>query len=71
MISQQHRSTAMDTRKKIALVAHDNKKCDLLERARFNPELLVAPELYATGFRQGNAARTISLRKQPNRSLRR
>lgn len=35
--------------KKIALVAHDNKKIDLLEWARYNRELLVQHELYATG----------------------
>lgn len=39
----------MNTRKKIALVAHDNKKRDLLEWARFNRELLAEHELYATG----------------------
>jgi methylglyoxal synthase len=37
------------TRKRIALVAHDNKKNDLLEWARYNRELLVQHELYATG----------------------
>jgi len=35
--------------KKIALVAHDEKKQDLLEWARFNKALLVQHELYATG----------------------
>lgn len=35
--------------KKIALVAHDNKKRDLLEWAMFNKELLAHHELYATG----------------------
>jgi methylglyoxal synthase len=39
----------MDSRKHIALVAHDNKKRDLLEWAKYNRELLVAHELYATG----------------------
>jgi methylglyoxal synthase len=37
------------TRKRIALVAHDNKKNDLLEWARYNRDLLVQHELYATG----------------------
>lgn len=37
------------TRKRIALVAHDNKKQDLLEWALFNHELLVQHDLYATG----------------------
>ncbi len=39
----------MEIRKRIALVAHDNKKRDLLEWARFNCELLIQHELYATG----------------------
>jgi methylglyoxal synthase len=33
----------------IALVAHDNKKQELLEWARFNRDLLAEYELYATG----------------------
>ena len=36
-------------RKRIALVAHDNKKKDLLEWARFNRGLLVKHDLFATG----------------------
>ncbi len=36
-------------RKKIALVAHDSKKQDLLDWARFNRLLLLQHELYATG----------------------
>ena len=35
--------------KRIALVAHDNKKRDLLEWAMFNRLLLLQHELYATG----------------------
>jgi methylglyoxal synthase len=35
-------------RKRIALVAHDNKKQDLLEWAAFNRDLLARHELYAT-----------------------
>jgi len=35
--------------KKIALVAHDNKKRDLVEWAKFNLTLLAHHELYATG----------------------
>lgn len=34
---------------RLALVAHDNKKQDLLEWARFNREALVRHDLYATG----------------------
>ena len=37
------------SRKRIALVAHDNKKQDLLEWARYNRELLAKHDLLATG----------------------
>ncbi len=40
---------AIEPRKKLALVAHDNKKSDLLEWARFNRRLLAQHTLYATG----------------------
>jgi methylglyoxal synthase len=36
-------------RKRIGLVAHDNKKPDLIEWARYNQRLLVAHDLVATG----------------------
>ena len=36
-------------RKRIALVAHDSKKQDLMEWACYNRELLVKHDLYATG----------------------
>lgn len=36
-------------KKHIALVAHDNKKQDLLEWVKFNRHLLLQHELYATG----------------------
>jgi methylglyoxal synthase len=36
-------------KKRIALVAHDNKKQDLLEWAKWNKTLLIAHDLYATG----------------------
>lgn len=39
----------MSDRKKIALVAHDNKKQDLYDWAKFNRDLLAEHELYATG----------------------
>lgn len=38
----------MKQRKRIALVAHDDKKSDLLEWATFNKELLLQHELLAT-----------------------
>jgi methylglyoxal synthase len=39
----------MEPDKKIGLVAHDNKKQDLLEWAKFNRDLLAHHEVYATG----------------------
>jgi len=39
----------MSDRKKIALVAHDNKKPDLLDWARYNLGSLKQHELWATG----------------------
>lgn len=42
-------SSNMGRTKKIALVAHDNKKADLLEWARFNRGLLSQHRLYSTG----------------------
>lgn len=39
----------MEHDKKIALVAHDNKKRDLVEWAKFNRDLLAHHQVYATG----------------------
>jgi len=39
----------VETKQRIALVAHDNKKHDLLEWAKFNKHLLIQHDLYATG----------------------
>jgi methylglyoxal synthase len=40
---------AMEHDKKIALVAHDNKKQDLVEWAKYNCDLLAHHDVYATG----------------------
>ena len=54
-MKEAHRSMADDglsrdhTTKKIALVAHDNMKGDLLDWARLNRPLLLQHKLYATG----------------------
>ena len=39
----------MPRRKQIALIAHDNRKADLLAWARFNRGTLAKHDLYATG----------------------
>jgi methylglyoxal synthase len=39
----------MEHDKKIALVAHDNKKRDLVEWAKYNRDLLAHHKIYATG----------------------
>ena len=39
----------MSTRKRVALIAHDNCKSELLDWARFNQGTLVGHELHATG----------------------
>ena len=44
-----HREIAMERSKKIALVAHDHKKRDLVEWAKFNRDLLARHTIYATG----------------------
>lgn len=49
VISVKYQMIEMKKRKRIALVAHDNKKPDLLEWVRFNRSLLAEHELYATG----------------------
>jgi methylglyoxal synthase len=44
-----HMEMAMNRQKRIALVAHDNMKLNLLEWVAYNKELLVQHALYATG----------------------
>ena len=48
-----YKKLAMGEKKKIAVVAHDNKKLDLLEWAKFNQDLLAQHDLYATGTTGG------------------
>jgi methylglyoxal synthase len=51
----------MGKRKKIALVAHDNKKGDLLEWVRFNKGSLASHELFATGTTGGLVEEAVGL----------
>lgn len=43
------KTVVMGKKKRIALIAHDNRKRDLMEWAKFNVGLLAKHELYATG----------------------
>jgi methylglyoxal synthase len=47
--TMEHKMILIQPKKKIALVAHDSKKQDLLEWAKWNKTLLEDHELYATG----------------------
>ncbi len=44
-----YKKIVMEPDKKIALVAHDHKKRDLVEWAKFNRDLLAHHQVYATG----------------------
>jgi methylglyoxal synthase len=44
-----YKKISMEHDKKIALVAHDNKKQDLVEWAKYNRDLLAHHKVYATG----------------------
>src|SRR5512134_2009868 len=48
-MSTSHKKIPMMLDKKIALVAHDNKKPDLVEWAKYNRILLAHHQIYATG----------------------
>lgn len=48
-------------RKRIALVAHDNKKQDLVEWSRYNKGLLSGHDLFATGTTGALLERTLEL----------
>jgi methylglyoxal synthase len=56
-VTIKYKKITMEQEKKIALVAHDNKKMDLMEWAKFNRELLAYHTLYATGT-TGNTLET-------------
>ncbi len=49
MRSMNYKKIPMGLNKKIALVAHDNKKRDLVEWSKFNRDLLAHHKVYATG----------------------
>jgi methylglyoxal synthase len=48
-------------RKRVVLIAHDNRKADMLDWARFNRDTLAEHELYATGTTGGLVAQELGL----------
>lgn len=48
-------------RKRVVLIAHDNRKADMIEWARFNRGTLAGHELYATGTTGALVARELDL----------
>jgi methylglyoxal synthase len=55
------RTAKMAARKRIALIAHDNLKRDILEWARYNLDRLGRHELYGTGTTGGMIAAELGL----------
>lgn len=51
----------MSNRKRIALIAHDNRKDDMLDWARFNRDTLGRHELFATGTTGATIASSLDL----------
>ena len=51
----------MSARKRVALIAHDNRKADMLEWARYNRATLAEHELSATGTTGALIARELDL----------
>jgi methylglyoxal synthase len=52
---------AFGKKKRIALIAHDHKKQDLVEWAKFNKDLLATHELYATKTTGNTLAKEVGL----------
>ena len=55
------RNIPMNKRKRIVLIAHDNRKEQLVEWARWNKKLLTEHELYGTGTTGGIISKELGL----------
>jgi methylglyoxal synthase len=60
--------TPLHLQKKIALIAHDNKKQDMMEWAKFNKEILVRHQLCATGTTGTMLEKTLGIELEKLRS---
>lgn len=60
-MSAQYKSAVFPSKKRIALVAHDSRKKDMLEWASYNKESLEKHELFATGTTGGILADKLGL----------
>jgi len=56
-----YKRVSFPKKKRIALVAHDSRKKDMLEWAKFNRESLARHELFATGTTGGIIAKELGL----------
>jgi len=61
MSQQLQRPETTGRRKQLALIAHDNRKVDLLDWARFNRNTLATHDLHATGTTGGLIADELGL----------
>lgn len=61
MSNAPYKSAVFPAKKRIALVAHDSRKKDMLEWASYNKETLEKHELYATGTTGGILADKLGL----------
>jgi methylglyoxal synthase len=59
--SLQYKTLSLNKRKRIALVAHDHKKIELLEWARFNRGTLSEHDLFGTGTTGGMLEKELKL----------
>jgi methylglyoxal synthase len=57
----EHDAPLISARKRVVLIAHDNRKADMLEWARFNRDTLAEHELFATGTTGGLIAQELGL----------
>jgi methylglyoxal synthase len=60
--------TPLHLKKKIALIAHDNKKQDMMEWAKYNKQILIKHQLCATGTTGTMLEKTLEIELEKLRS---